>query len=77
MCHTVVGAILNRNCCAFICGPMILYLHAVCVHVNVCVCVCVCVCAGGALPLAEGGVCLLGSVGAMKRELRDKVEKSE
>ena len=24
------------------------------------------VCTGGAVPLAEGGVCLLGSVGAMK-----------
>ena len=33
------------------------------------------VCTGGAVPLAEGGVCLLGSVGAMKRELRDKMEK--
>lgn len=39
-------------------------------------CLCV-VCVGGALSLAGEGVCLVGAVGMMKKELRDKLERSK
>ncbi len=34
-------------------------------------------CVGGALSLAGEGVCLVGSVGTMKKELRDRLERSK
>jgi len=34
-------------------------------------------CLGGALPLAKGGVCLLGSLGIMKKDVRVKLDRSK